>query len=90
MDFKAAYDWIPRDALFKCLEVRLQARTIVNILKALYSGTKAFIKGSKQLFETQVGCRQGALESPILFNIYMDFVVRVARHEIQKVYPNAA
>ena len=25
VDLKAAYDWIPRDALFKCLEIRLKS-----------------------------------------------------------------
>ena len=47
------------------------------------------MKGSKNLFETVVGCRQGALESPVLFNIYMDFVVRIARHEVLMELPNA-
>ena len=73
VDLKAAYDWIPRDALFKCLEVRLNC--LVSILRAFYTGA-------------MVGCRQGALESPLLPNIYMDFVVRIARYEVFK-YPGA-
>ena len=89
VDLKAAYDWIPRDALFKCPEIRLKSPRLVSILRALYTGTKAYMKGSKHLFDTLVGCRQGALESPILFNIYMDFVVRVARHEVLKEHPNS-
>ncbi|KAJ8286124.1 hypothetical protein GJAV_G00034810 [Gymnothorax javanicus] len=89
VDLKAAYDWIPRDALFKCLEIRLKSPHLVSVLRALYTGTKAYIKGSKDLFETLVGCRQGTLESPVLFNIYMDFVVRVAHHEILKEYPES-
>ena len=88
VDLKAAYDWIPRDALFKCLEIRLRSPLLVSILRALYTGTKAYVKGSKHLFDTLVGCRQGALESPVLFNIYMDFVVRVARQEVLKERPD--
>ena len=38
---------------------------------------------------TLVGFRQGALESPPLFNIYMDFVVRLVRNEIQTTIPEA-
>ena len=84
VDLKAAYDWIPRDALFKRLEIRLKSPLLVSILRALYTGTKAYVKGCKHLFDTLVGCRQGALESPVLFNIYMDFVVTVARQEVLK------
>ena len=84
VESKAAYDWIPRDGLFKCLENRLKSPLLVSILRALYTGTKAYVKGSKHLYDTLVGCRQGALESPVLFNIYMDFVVRVARQDVLK------
>ena len=88
VDLKAAYDWIPREALMKCLEIRLKCPHIVAILRALYTNTCAYIKGSTRLFDTHVGCRQGALESPTLSNIYMDFVVRIAKHEVEKVYPD--
>ena len=87
IDLKAAYDWIPRDALFRCLDIRLRCPKLTAILRALYTGTKACIKGGKDFFETVVGCRQGALESPPLFNIYMDFVVRAARKEEQTTIP---
>ena len=87
IDLKAAYDWIPRDALIKCLEIRFKCPQITAILRALYTNTNAFIKGSTKVFDTLVGCRQGAMESPTLFNVYMDFVVRIARREVQKLYP---
>ena len=47
------------------------------------------MKGSKHLFDTLLGCLQGALESPVLFNIYMDFVVREACQEVLKKCPDA-
>ena len=89
IDLKAAYDWIPRSALFQCLNIRLRCPRLVAILRALYTGTKACIKGSTNFFDTLVGCRQGAMESPLIFNVYMDFVVRVARSEIIKSNPEA-
>ena len=89
IDLKAAYDWIPREALMKCLEIRLNCPRIVAVLKALYTDTSAFIKGTTKVFDTKVGCRQGAMESPTLFNIYMDFVIRIAKHEVEKVCPDA-
>jgi hypothetical protein len=88
IDLKAAYDWINRDMLFKILEIRLKSPILVNILKALYTGTSAAIKGSTTFFETFSGCRQGGVESPVLFNIYLDFVLRCAEHEVLQKYPN--
>ena len=34
------------------------------------------------------GCRQGGIESPVLFNIYMDFVLRCVEHDVLFKYPN--
>ena len=89
VDLKAAYDWVLREALIKCLEIRLKCPQIVAILRALYSGTRACIKGTSRMFDTLVGCRQGALEFSSIFNIYLDFVIRIAHHEIAKMYPEA-
>ena len=61
---------------------------MVNILKLFYTGTTAAIKGSKVFFKTFTGCRQGGLESPVLFNIYMDFVLRCAEKEVLQKFPN--
>ncbi len=88
IDLKAAYDWIDRDMLFKILEIRLKSPIIVNILKTLYTGTSAAIKGSKIFFKTLTGCRQGGVESPVIFNIFLDFVLRCAEHEVLQKFPN--
>ena len=88
IDLKAAYDWIDRDMLFKVLEIRLKSPIIVNILKVFYTGTSAAIKGSKLIFKTFTGCRQGGIESPVLFNIYLDFVLRCVEDEVLKKFPN--
>ena len=88
IDLKAAYDWINRDMLFKVLEIRIKSPILVSILKLFYTGTTAAIKGSKVFFKTFTGCRQGGLESPVLFNIYMDFVLRCAENEVLQKFPN--
>ena len=88
IDLKAAYDWINRDMLFKVLDIRIKSPILVNLLKIFYTGISAAIKGSKAFFQTFTGCRQGGLESPVLFNIYMDFVLRCAEHEVLQIFPN--
>ena len=88
IDLTAAYDHIPRDFLFKVLEVRTGATFLLSILKLMYTGTTASIKGMKTAFKVLVGCRQGGQESPVLFNYYFDFVLKVAASEIDKAFPN--
>ena len=88
IDLKAAYDWINRDMLFKVLEIRLQSPIIVKILRMLYTGTTAAIKHTTTLFQTFTGCRQGGMESPIIFNIYLDFVLHCAEKAVLERYPN--
>ena len=74
--------------LFKILDIRLKSPILVRILKLFYTGTSAAIKGSKIFFKTFSGCRQGGLESPVLFNIFLDFVLRCVEHEVLQKFPN--
>ena len=60
----------------------------MKLLKVFYTDTSAAIKGSKTFFETFTGCRQGGLESPVIFNVYMDFVLRCAEYEVLQQFPN--
>ena len=58
------------------------------ILRKMYEGTTASIKGMDTKFDVLVGCRQGGQESPCLFNYYLDFVLKVAADEIDKRFPD--
>ena len=82
VDLTAAYDHIPREFLFRVLEFRTGAKILVYILRKLYDGTKAYISGTKTHFDILVGCRQGGLESPTLFNYYFDFVLKFAQKRL--------
>ena len=80
---KSAYDWIPRDALLKVIQFRTGASKIVNIIRESFRNTEAKIKGSKDKFATASGLKQGSLDSPPYFNIYFDFCIEVAKHQIK-------
>ena len=41
----------------------------------------------RSTFDVLIGCRQVGQESPCLFNYYFDFVLKVAAHEIDQMYP---
>lgn len=88
IDLTAAYDHIPRDFLFRVLSIRTGASHIVAILRKMYEGTTASIKGMAAKFDVLVGCRQGGQESPCLFNYYLDFVLKVAADEIDRRFPD--
>ena len=87
VDLTAAYDHVPREFLFRILQIRTGANHLIAILKKMYEGTTASIRGTKAKFDVLIGCRQGGQESPCLFNYYFDYVLKVAASEIDKVYP---
>ena len=88
IDLTAAYDHIPQDFLFRVLSLRTGATHLVNILRKMYDGTTASIKGMETVFDVLIGCRQGGQESPCLFNYYFDYVLKVAASEIDRQFPN--
>ena len=88
VDLTAAYDRIDRVCLFKVLSIRTGAPFLANLLYKLYQTTTATIRGTKLPFEVLSGCRQGGLESPSLFNLYFDFVLKVCANEIDRRFPD--
>ena len=88
IDLSATYDHVPRDLLFKVLEMRTGATHLIAILKKMYEATPASIKGTKAKFDVLIGCRQGGQESPCIFNYYFNYVLKVAAMEIDKAFPN--
>ena len=84
IDLRSAYDHIDRNMMFKVLSIRRKAPNLVNILKAVYTGTIALIKHTVDQFQIHTGCRQGGIESPMIFNVY--FVLRCAEHEVWSKY----
>lgn len=61
IDLRAAYDHINLHMFLKVLIFRSRAPKLVSIFDK---------------FHVHTGCRQREIESPVLFNIYMDFVLR--------------
>ena len=88
IDLTAAYDHVPREFLFRLLGFRTGAYHLIAILKKMYEGTTASIRGTQAKFDVLIGCRQGGQESPCLFNYYFDYVLKVAAHAIDEAFPN--
>ena len=82
VDLKAAYDTVNREALLMVLMFEYNvSKKLCNIIRALYTGTKAAVRIEGELtewFKIVNGLRQGCLLSPMLFNVYIDHVVRLS------------
>ena len=89
VDLSAAFDHVVRSWLFNPIHQRLSPNkdnTIFRILEAVYPYTTTALSETfpEEIFELSTGVRQGGPESPPLFNLYMDYVMRVYIHGCAK------
>ena len=81
VDLTAAFDHVERSWLFKTLRYRYPTgteETMLKLLESLYScTTTSLAENPDDTFKLTSGVRQGGPESPLLYNLYMDFVMRV-------------
>ena len=76
-DLSAAFDHCVRKWLFKSIRMRFPDQydmTLIDILEDLYSNTTCEMEGLN--FDTTAGVRQGGPESPWLYTLFADFVMR--------------
>ena len=78
IDLKAAYDTV-KEALWEVVSRYGVSAKLVRLLKALYRDTQSAVRVEGDLtewFNVNTGLRQGCLLSPMLFNIFIDQVIR--------------
>ena len=87
VDLSSAFDHVIREWLFKSISQRFKSdrpTKLFDILQAVYSyTTTALSETPDDSFEILTGVRQGGPESPLLYNLYMDYVMRVYENECQ-------
>ena len=85
VDLTAAYDHLPREMLWQILRLRFGKKNekIVEILEKLYENTGAKLDGVEELIAVEMGLRQGGQESCMVFNYYLDTVLRVVHYKIK-------
>ena len=57
----------------------------VKIIEELYKKTESTMKGDTEYFETTSGVRQGGSESPNLFNLFLDYIMRIYNDHASKL-----
>lgn len=78
VDFKAAFDLVNRNALFYKLSQLGISSKFINVIKEMYTETKAAVwDGSaySKWFVTSTGVKQGCLLSALLFSLFINDVV---------------
>mmetsp|Transcript_21378 Transcript_21378/g.25749 ORF Transcript_21378/g.25749 Transcript_21378/m.25749 type:complete len:739 (+) Transcript_21378:226-2442(+) len=79
IDYKKAFDSVSWKVLFRMLRVLGIPETLVSVIERMYD--KSYFKvstedGLSDGINQCVGVRQGCMLSPLLFNIFMEFLVR--------------
>ena len=74
VDFKKAFDSVPRDLLLKkILDMGITGK-LFNIIRHIYTTDKACVKlgqSRSDFFSLNIGVRQGCILSPLLFNLFI-------------------
>ena len=52
-------------------------RTNFEILESLYKNTKGIITNTEQEILLSIGTRQGAIESPMIWALWIDWILRI-------------
>ena len=84
VDLKQAYDTVWRNGLWEVLRVRGVRPKLLRLIQALYKDTTSCVRSEGDLsewFSVEAGVRQGCVLSPLMFNIFFDFVIRRAIDE---------
>jgi hypothetical protein len=85
IDLRKAYDSVNREALWNVMRMYDVPEKLICLLKDLHEGTMAAVKwkgGVSDWFEVKTGVRQGCMIAPLLFNIFIDYIVRDALHDM--------
>ena len=81
IDISAAFDKIHRAWMFKSISQPLSPqcnKKLFKLLESIYSyTTTALSQDPNGIFAFTLGVRQGGPESPTLYNLYMDYVMRI-------------
>ena len=89
IDITKAYDSVDRETAWKALLHRGAPPKIVELLRDMHTETRYAVRapglGIGDTFSVETGFKQGDVISPMLFNLYMDCVIREVMPKIKSL-----
>ena len=79
IDLPKAFDSVPRHALFSLLKEYGVEKEVCRLIIDIYNDTGCVLKtksGKSNRFRVTTGVRHGCCLSPVIFNIYIDKIIR--------------
>ena len=88
IDFKKAFDRVWHEGLWHVLRGFGIEEGLIQTIQSLYNSASSAVLLNNNIgkhFKTTVGVRQGCLLSPVLFNLYLENIMRETLHEFESL-----